>query len=49
MASEKLREVAALLREKSAEYDKKRMEKCAKVLIAAKGLELLRRKVRPNG
>ncbi len=51
MASEanKLRQLAKQLRVESEKREEKKMEKCAQVLVAAVGLDLLRKKVTTNG
>jgi hypothetical protein len=46
MTAGQLRKLAAAVREKAAELKQVRMQKCAQVLTAAKGLVLLRSKVR---
>lgn len=48
MVSEDLKKLAALLREKAADFETHKNEKCAQVLLAAAALERLREKVSEN-
>lgn len=45
MASEQLKQLAALLREKAAELEADAMVKCGKAIQAAQALNILREKV----
>lgn len=47
--AEKLRAVAVELRKEAARRDEQKAEKCAQVLVAAVGLNLLRSKVMNHG
>lgn len=44
--SDELKKLAAMIRESAAEYEKVKAEKCANVLRAAVGLNLLNKKLR---
>jgi hypothetical protein len=45
MDADKLKKLAALLREEAAKVDTDKQQKLASITVAAAGLELLRRKI----
>lgn len=49
MTSDALRQLATTLRKVASEHEAAKMERCACSLTAAHGLNVLRKKVTPNG
>jgi len=49
MTSDALRQLATVLRKAASEHETAKMEQCACCLKAAHGLNVLRKKVTPNG